>query len=874
MDKPEDEDVEDTSEEEEGEEEDEEEDSESSEGEEPKLKYERIRNTLERILNKDAASCMAVHTKFLAIGTHWGAVHVIDHQGNTIEGKEFNKHTTTVNQISLDRNGDYIASCSDDGRVAITGLYENEHDQVQNFDCPVKAVALEPRFSRPNSSRQFVTGSQVLQMHEKSFFGRNKSTILHQGEGPIRSIKWTSAFIAWSNDLGVKIYDVIAKRRITFIKRDHDENLRTELYRCNLCWKDKSTLLVGWADRIKVCVVKERERRPGDSKDIPNRFVEIVSMLKTDFYVCGLAPLGEDLIVLAYVTEGPIQEDQDEGEGSRRPQLKVITPDTDDYVCVSSEALSIRGFQEYRASDYHLEYLAEDGVFYIVSPKDVVVARQRDKDDHIDWLIESEKYEEALAETKANEKVLQRHKVQEVGRAYLNHLIEEEQFERAACMCEPILGKNAKLWEVEVYRFAKLGKLNVISPHVPRGDTRLGKALYEMILNDYLQKDIEGFHQLIKEWPADLYDLMTIVNAVQERLQRWPQDQIDPDNRRLMQTLGDLYSYDGRYDKALAIYLKLGHKDIFQLIYRHDLFTSIQDKIALLMEFDNDQAVKMLIENSDKIPVKKVVHQLQGHQKFQHNYLDALFQKNPHLGQEYHALQVKLYAEHDRKNLLMFLKNSNYYPLQVALDECEQRHLIPEMVFLLGRMGNTKQALRLIMEDLDDVDKAIDFAKEHDDTELWDDLIAYSMDKPMFIRGLLNNIGTHVDPIRLINRIKERMEIPGLRDSLVKILQDYNLQISLREGCKKILVSDCFSLMERLNRIQKKGIRVEERQHCDSCHEPILSREFQPTVIVFHCHHVFHEECLIAVNMEHCMICHSKTKGPGGTFTGSPAFGR
>ena len=51
---------------------------------------------------------------------------------------------------------------------------------------------------------------------------------------------------------GVKVYDVIAKRRITFIKRDHDEKLRTELYRCNLCWKDKTTLLVGWADRIKV----------------------------------------------------------------------------------------------------------------------------------------------------------------------------------------------------------------------------------------------------------------------------------------------------------------------------------------------------------------------------------------------------------------------------------------------------------------------------------------------------------------------------------------------------------------------------------------------------------------------------------------------
>lgn len=49
---------------------------------------------------------------------------------------------------------------------------------------------------------------------------------------------------------------------------------------------------------------------------------------------------------------------------------------------------------------------------------------------------------------------------------------------------------------------------------------------------------------------------------------------------------------------------------------------------------------------------------------------------------------------------------------------------------------------------------------------------------PDFITGLLNNIGTHVDPIILIRRIRTGMEIPELRDSLVKILQDYNLQVN------------------------------------------------------------------------------------------------
>jgi len=46
-----------------------------------------------------------------------------------------------------------------------------------------------------------------------------------------------------------------------------------------------------------------------------------------------------------------------------------------------------------------------------------------------------------------------------------------------------------------------------------------------------------------------------------------------------------------------------------------------------------------------------------------------------------------------------------------------------------------------------------------------------------FVNVLLRNIGTHVDPRLLIQRIEYGMQVPGLRDSLVKILHDYNLQV-------------------------------------------------------------------------------------------------
>lgn len=42
------------------------------------------------------------------------------------------------------------------------------------------------------------------------------------------------------------------------------------------------------------------------------------------------------------------------------------------------------------------EHSEGESLFYIISPKDIVGARERDQDDHIDWLLEKKKYEVVL----------------------------------------------------------------------------------------------------------------------------------------------------------------------------------------------------------------------------------------------------------------------------------------------------------------------------------------------------------------------------------------------------------------------------------------------------------------------------------------------
>lgn len=134
---------------------------------------------------------------------------------------------------------------------------------------------------------------------------------------------------------------------------------------------------------------------------------------------------------------------------------------------------------------------------------------------------------------------------------------------------------------------------------------------------------------------------------------------------------------------------------------------------------------------------------------------------NYEASKKYHGLIVGLYADFSPDKLMSFLKSSDHYPIQEALEACEIRGLTPERIFILARMGSTRQALHLITRELADIHRAVDFCKDYDDVDLWNDLIEYSIDKPYFVNVLLHNIGTHVDPTILIQRIECGQSIPG-----------------------------------------------------------------------------------------------------------------
>ena len=85
---------------------------------------------------------------------------------------------------------------------------------------------------------------------------------------------------------------------------------------------------------------------------------------------------------------------------------------------------------------------------------------------------------------------------------------------------------------------------------------------------------------------------------------------------------------------------------------------------------------------------------------------------------------------YNRKELLFFLRTSNSYNLEKARAICEEKQYTQELVFIFSRMGDNKRALSLIIDQLEDVEMAVEFVQTVGDQDLWTDLVEQAKTKP------------------------------------------------------------------------------------------------------------------------------------------------
>jgi len=275
-------------------------------------------------------------------------------------------------------------------------------------------------------------------------------------------------------------------------------------------------------------------------------------------------------------------------------------------------------------------HLEKPGIkIFIHSPYDCVLATKRDLSDHLTWLLEHQKYQEAwelvdhhpeivtpspaesgtpttptpqqttqssddfyddtasIADLKGFHSPAEREK-RRIGDLWVQELVKAENWVRAGQVCGQVVGTPDK-WEKWVKTFADAGKLDDIVEHIPSERTQppIPGSVYELCLGHYLQSSKPRFRGLLQRWSPDLFDVSAVTASLEDQLRfrdvredSIEDGEVGRDWKIVVESLAKLHEASGRNRDALRCYVKLHDADnAMRLIRDRHLADAVTDDI-------------------------------------------------------------------------------------------------------------------------------------------------------------------------------------------------------------------------------------------------------------------------------------------------------
>ena len=129
-------------------------------------------------------------------------------------------------------------------------------------------------------------------------------------------------------------------------------------------------------------------------------------------------------------------------KAAERPELRIISRAGEELI---ADAITVTNYQHWSCNDYGLVEVSSDDqqpldmdkerCYVVMSPRDLVLVKRRDRRDHVMWLVERRRYEEALeevekaeAEGNGNQKDEDELIAQNIRQRYIHHLVDEGWF--------------------------------------------------------------------------------------------------------------------------------------------------------------------------------------------------------------------------------------------------------------------------------------------------------------------------------------------------------------------------------------------------------------------------------------------------------------
>lgn len=848
-----------------GEEDEEEEDDED---EPPKLKYSRLRQLPSHFFKLAPVSTAAFHDNVFLFGTHTGQVHMTDANFTTI--RTFKAHKALV--LCLYTDGVFFASASMDGTVVIGSIADSGDIVMLDYKRPIHAIVLDKNYQR---SRSFVCGGMAGSViySSKNWLDQRVDTVIEADKGPVMAIQKVGDILFWMNDKGITFYNILSKQIVKVIDRPEDAH-RSDLYWPRVAFPEVDRVLVAWGNYIWSVRIHSGSGSFGNSSAgsfmksrilpsasslsfrlAPEIKIEVEHVFKTDFLVSGIAGFSDDQwIALAY---NPPAENQTGTFVSQNPDIRILSSVKGD--TVFEEELEFNAIDNLGLNDYNL--FAFTGVsstrYILLSARDCVIADQLQPDDRLHWYLEHEQFDKAWLMSQHLVSPLKR---VEFGYRHSEFLIDDNQWDEAATWLSRILyipkdflaqsdtrstivtrvSKTLQAEEMEAFAkevsiqwnrwsnvFLDAGHFRELITIIPT-DARFGilKNVYTQILESWLGSDLDAEELYsVLAWDPELYDYKLFTGHIEHLLET-------KDHVRLRRQLCAIYEAHLEPEKCIPHMCLLKDPGIVEFLNKNHIlarFVADLGKFTKLKFAENDfetkpiediqQAVKpvvnILVDRRNEIAPSKVLqlYAKSGLKIVSYCYVESLTAIDELLikGLEFEVLD--LYSQFDRAKLLPFLSKNDEYNIDRAIELCESSGLVDELVYLLGKIGESKRALSLIVDELGEPEKAIVFAKSQNNKETWDLLLDKSAGRPNFIKALIENsdeqLSKFYNPMVILLKMTTDIHIDGLKESVAKVSADYDLNILNSQLILKIVYKRSEEISKEFHRSMLKGLKID-----------------------------------------------------------------
>ncbi|KAG7695202.1 hypothetical protein KL951_003644 [Ogataea haglerorum] len=800
----------------------------------PKLKYSRLNKLPARFFTRDAVSCCYFHEKVFIFATHSGFVHLTRPDFTPLRTMK----TQRSSILSLHSDGEYFAAGSIDGTVVIGSVEDEKDITAYDFKRPIHAVALDKNYK---TSKLFISGgtSGNVVFSSRNWLGQRQDTVVGGGSGAITMIQTIDDIVIWTNDSGITVAQIPTKT-VIFHEQLPRNFPRPEMFWPRFHQADADRFLVGWVNHVwsfKISILDSTSSiissAASSFRSVDKKIVLEHHVILEDTLIAGISVFSDALLILNYVPN------------NEPPELKLVHQLTFEEISVDQVAMNRR--TNLGLNDYHL--YQHGSQWFLVSADDCIVVQPYGLHDQLTWYTARGEYLEAW---KISELWLARDERLAIAERHMEKLVAAERWQEAGEFLGDMLAlagdeepeyiqRVASCWDKWIVRFSEAGHGDLLVDRVPCaavGDYLVSSRHYNSILERLVERhEFSNVASLVEKWDHSLFDVEALRDRLAEELEETEEQEASV--RRL---IVDLSVELDEMEKCVEHLIWLKDPAIMLFVDEHHLLLANLDKLPAIVTLsaggkpltaDNlATTVAILVENSHEILPQQIVDTLDaaGLDYVSFLYLDALAASDRLLVKDFEDEMVKLYASFNRDHLQQFLSRHYNYSVEKAISVCEENKCVSELVYLLSKVGENRKALRLIVDELRDPEKAIQFVGEADDRELWDFLLDYSMDRPAFIQTLVVAASDLIDPVPVISRIPRGVEITGLREALVQICGNIQMDRLVHGLIARLIAAESMELTGQYMRLRAQGTVFElDRVPAETlvCRNGLLATEEQ-----------------------------------------------